>query len=58
MSSLERLVEKARAVNYSTFSLYKKERLEELNSEFRKNVMRNFSDTEQIRWTDGKSYLP
>ena len=46
VSSLERLVEKARAGHYSTFSLYKKERLEECISEFRENIMRNFSDTE------------
>ena len=57
VSSLERLIEKARAGHYSTFSLYKKERLEECISEFRENVMRNFSDTEQIRWTDGNVFL-
>jgi SAM-dependent methyltransferase len=57
VSSLERLVEKARSGHYSTFSLYKKERLEEFISEFRENVLRNFSDTEQIRWTDGNVLL-
>ena len=57
VSSLERLIEKARARHYSTFSLYKKERLEEGISEFRENVLRNFSDTKQIRWTDGNVLL-
>ncbi|MGZ8423170.1 MAG: methyltransferase domain-containing protein, partial [Nitrospira sp.] len=57
VSSLERLIEKARAGHYSTFSLYKKERLEECISEFRENVMRNFSDADEIRWTDGNVLL-
>ena len=57
VSSLERLVEKARAGHYSTFSLYKKERLEESISEFRENILRNFSETKQIRWTDGNVLL-
>jgi hypothetical protein len=54
---LERLVEKARACHYSTFSLYKKDRLDESISEFRENILRNFSETEQIRWTDGNVLL-
>jgi hypothetical protein len=57
VSSLERLVEKARACHYSTFSLYKKERLEECISEFQENVMRNCSDADQIHWTDGNILL-
>jgi len=57
VSSLERLIEKARAGHYSTFSLYKKERLEECISEFRENVIRNFSGAGQIRWTDGNVFL-
>jgi ubiquinone/menaquinone biosynthesis C-methylase UbiE len=57
VSSLERLIEKARAGHYSTFRLYKKERLEECISEFRENVMRNFSDADEIRWTDGNVFL-
>jgi SAM-dependent methyltransferase len=56
-SSLERLVEKARAGHYSTFSLYKKERFEESISEFRENILRNFSNPEQIRWADGNALL-
>ena len=57
VSSLDRLIDKARAGNYSTFNFYKKERLEECISEFRENVMRNFSDADQIRWTDGNVFL-
>jgi ubiquinone/menaquinone biosynthesis C-methylase UbiE len=57
VSSLERLVDKARAGHYSTFSLYKKDRLEECIAEFRANILRNFSDADQIRWTDGNVLL-
>jgi ubiquinone/menaquinone biosynthesis C-methylase UbiE len=57
VSSLEELIEKARARHYSTFSLYKKEQLEECISEFRENIMRDFSDPGQIRWTDGNVLL-
>jgi SAM-dependent methyltransferase len=57
VSSLEELIEKARAGHYSTFSLYKKEQLEECISEFRENIMRDFSDPGQIRWTDGNVLL-
>ena len=57
VSSLERLIEKVTAGHYSTFSLYKKERLEECISEFRENVMRNFSDADQLRWIDGNVLL-
>lgn len=57
VSPLEQLIEKARAGHYSTFGLYTKERLEECISEFRENVLRNFSDAEQIRWTDGNVLL-
>jgi len=57
VSSLERLIEKARTGHYSTFRLYKKQRLEECISAFRESVMRNFSDADQIRWTDGNVFL-
>jgi ubiquinone/menaquinone biosynthesis C-methylase UbiE len=57
VSSLERLIEKVRAGHYSTFSLYTEQRLEECISEFRESVMRNFSDADQIRWTDGNVFL-
>jgi ubiquinone/menaquinone biosynthesis C-methylase UbiE len=57
MSSLEGLIEKARAGHYSTFGLYTKERLEECIAEFRENVMRNYSDLNQIGWTDGNVLL-
>ena len=57
VSTLERLIEKVTAGHYSTFSLYKKERLEECISKFRENVMRNFSDQDQLRWIDGNVLL-
>jgi ubiquinone/menaquinone biosynthesis C-methylase UbiE len=57
VSSLESLVEKARACHYSTFSLYRKERLEECISEFRENVMRSYPDADQIHWIDGNVLL-
>lgn len=57
VSSMEGLIEKARAGHYSTFKLYKKERFEECLSEFRVNLMRNFADINQIRWTDGNAFL-
>jgi len=57
ISSLDSLIEKVRAGHYSTFSLYKKERLEECISEFRENVLLDFSDSNQIRWTDGNVFL-
>jgi SAM-dependent methyltransferase len=57
VSSLDGLVEKVRARHYSTFSLYKEQRLEECISEFRKNIMRDFADTDQIRWSDGNVFL-
>ncbi len=53
VSSLERLIQKARSGHYSTFRLYTNERLDECISEFRENIMRDFSDACQIRWTDG-----
>lgn len=57
VSALEALIEKVRMGHYSTFRLYEKERLEECISEFRKSVMHDFSDINQIRWTDGNVFL-
>jgi ubiquinone/menaquinone biosynthesis C-methylase UbiE len=57
VGSLERLIENVTAGHYSTFSLYTKERREECINEFRKNVMRNFSDADQLRWIDGNVLL-
>jgi ubiquinone/menaquinone biosynthesis C-methylase UbiE len=57
VSSLERLIEQARARHYSTFSLYNEERLEECISDFRENVMRAFPDANQVRWSDGNVFL-
>jgi ubiquinone/menaquinone biosynthesis C-methylase UbiE len=52
VSSLDALVEKARATHYSTFSLYNNKRLEECISIFRANIGRNFSDAGHISWID------
>jgi ubiquinone/menaquinone biosynthesis C-methylase UbiE len=57
VSSLENLIEKARAGHYSTFNLYRKDHLEECITAFRENVLRDFSDPGQIRWTDGNVFL-
>lgn len=58
VSSLERLIEKARSGHYSTFRLYNnKQCFEDCITEFRENLQRNFPDTEQIRWTDGNVLL-
>jgi ubiquinone/menaquinone biosynthesis C-methylase UbiE len=52
VNSLERLVKQARVGHYSTFKLYNKKRLEECIAEFRDNVLREFSNPDEIRWTD------
>jgi len=57
VSSLERLIEQARARHYSSFSLYNEERLEECISDFRENVMRAFPDVNHISWLDGNIFL-
>jgi ubiquinone/menaquinone biosynthesis C-methylase UbiE len=57
VSSLEILIERARAGHYSTFKLYEEERFETCLSEFRTNLARNFSDTNRIRWSDGNVLL-
>jgi ubiquinone/menaquinone biosynthesis C-methylase UbiE len=57
VNSLESLVHKVRVGHYSTFRLYNQDRLEECISEFRENVMRNFPDANEIRWTDGNVLL-
>src|SRR5262249_8392325 len=52
VSSLEGLIDKARAGHYSTFSLYSNKRLEECISIFRANISCNFSDVDHISWVD------
>jgi ubiquinone/menaquinone biosynthesis C-methylase UbiE len=57
VSSLNNLIEKARAAHYSTFSLYRKDHLEECISAFQEHVLRDFSNPDQIRWIDGNVLL-
>jgi len=57
VGSLEGLTERAKAGHYSTFKLYNNKRFDECISEFRDNLTRNFSDINQIRWTDGNVLL-
>ena len=57
VSSLECLTEKARARHYSTFNLYEKQRLESSIANFRDRIISNFSDLDQIHWTDGNVLL-
>jgi ubiquinone/menaquinone biosynthesis C-methylase UbiE len=57
VSSLECLIEKARASHYSTFNLYEKKHLESSIAKFRDRIMSNFSDLNRIRWTDGNVLL-
>lgn len=52
ISTLERLVERARANHYSTFSLYSPNELQEAIAGFRRNVRRHFRDVRQVEWLD------
>lgn len=52
ISTLERLVERARAHHYSTFYLYLPEELEEAIAGFRQNIERHFEDTTRVEWND------
>ena len=53
VSSLESLIERARAGHYSTFNLYEEKHLESSIANFRDRISSDFSDLEKIRWTDG-----
>lgn len=57
VSSLKNLIKNARAAHYSTFSLYRKDHLEECISAFQEHVLRDFSNPDQIRWIDGNVLL-
>lgn len=52
ISSLEQLVERARAHHYSTFWLYSAEELEEAIAGFRQNVEYQFEDVGEVKWFD------
>jgi ubiquinone/menaquinone biosynthesis C-methylase UbiE len=51
-STLKQLINKVKAKHYSTFSLYKKNELKDSLKKFRENIIKNFSDPEQIEWFD------
>lgn len=51
-STLEGLVDKVKGRHYSTFSLYKKDELDQALKEFQKNIRRQFQDTNRIEWLD------
>ncbi len=52
ISTLEQLVERARAHHYSTFWLYSPKELEEAIKEFRRNVEYHFKDIHRVKWLD------
>jgi ubiquinone/menaquinone biosynthesis C-methylase UbiE len=52
ISTLTRLVKRARDHHYSTFSLYLPEEMEEAITRFKQNIRIEFEDTNQIRWLD------
>ena len=52
ISTLEQLVERARAHHYSTFWLYSPKELEEAITGFRRNVEYHLKDVHQVRWFD------
>jgi len=51
-STLEQLVERARAHHYSTFSLYSAQELEKSTAGFRRNIARSYKDVNRLRWLD------
>ncbi|MFW6102311.1 MAG: class I SAM-dependent methyltransferase [Chloroflexota bacterium] len=51
-STLEQLVERARAHHYSTFSLYSAQELEKFIAGFRRNIARSYKDVNQLKWLD------
>ncbi len=52
ISSLAKLLEKARENHYSTFSLYSKDTFESSIETFEQNIRNNFDDLENINWQD------
>lgn len=52
VSSLEQLVEKVKARNYSTFSLYKDDELDEALYTFQENIREQFLSINNIEWFD------
>lgn len=52
VSSLDRLVEKARHHSYSTFYLYSKKDFDSSLNKFKQNIRKNFKNLKNINWTD------
>jgi len=52
VASLERLLEKAENRHYSTFWFYSEWELAIALDEFRQNIRKQFSDPNQVRWSD------
>lgn len=51
-TTLEHLIKQVKAKHYSTFSLYKENELDEAIKTFQENIKTQFSDTNEIKWTD------
>ncbi|MEN8129778.1 MAG: class I SAM-dependent methyltransferase [Pseudomonadota bacterium] len=51
-STLSRLVEKAKAKHYSTFSLYLENEFNESLNVFQENIRKTFPNTDRIEWVD------
>ena len=51
-ASLKQLIHRAKRKHYSTFSLYTDEEFNNALKVFRQKLLSNFSDPEQIEWTD------
>ena len=51
-ATLTQLVNKVKERHYSTFSLYRKEELEDSLKKFQRNIINNFSDPAQVKWFD------
>ncbi len=51
-STLDRLVDQAKAKHYSTFSLYSENEFSESLNIFQANIRKNFPNTNQVEWMD------
>lgn len=53
-NTIEELVDRAKSKHYFTFTLYDSKEFAHALKKFRENLEKNFSDTENIEWIDGK----
>jgi len=51
-ATLDHLLDKVRKRHYSTFSLYDDRELRACLKEFKRKIMRNFTDPRHIEWID------